>query len=881
MNAEEFRRLKTLFLELRAASPQRRQARLAAIAGSHPQRARRLQELLDENECDDVFLETPALGRDFELPEPAQLAREASEQAGLPEWIGGYRILEVLGVGGMGIVYRARQENPSREVALKVVQAGVASQAMLERLAFEAEVLARLQHAGIAAVLEAGTWDAGAGAQPYFAMEWVRGRDLLEFARTLDLTARLQLVRRIAAALEHAHQRGVIHRDLKPANILVTAEGNPKILDFGLAKLTEAGRGEGRAMPAIRTAHGIVVGTLAYMSPEQLAGQRSELDTRSDLYSLGVITYQLISGTLPYAVEGSSLAEFARTVAEQSPQSLGTVDPRSAGDLSTVVMKALEQDKERRYASVSAFADDLARFLRHEPVLARRASLAYQLRKFARRHRALVAGLAASLIALILGLAGTGWGWKNALTAQAKERAQRQRAATHMAEAQAARVSADRAAERARAVSDFLVGVLRRGDPLRGGVDPPLTEVLEDARNELATTFANQPVVEAELRQALGHTFLDLGRYETAAVEFRRALELSQTEHGRESTQALAAANGLGVALYESGRHVEAVTLLERTWQSSQELLRAHGQEALAVLANLGQALFVAGRLAESEAAVRLALEYLTAEFGLDHPDSVRALAQLARVVESRGRLPEAESLYHRAIDAGVVALGREHPVVLGVFDSLGCLLVSIGEESEGERLLIDTWRKRGTVLGSEHPDTLYSMNNLAWALSEMGRHAEAAALGGYALEVRERVLGPFHPRTLISRNNWAEQLALSGELERATEVFRCTLQDADQVLAADHWYRGAFLGNYGRVLASGGRLEQAEETLLASHAILERQLGIEHSRTRFVARGLGVVYESMGEHEAADLWRQAAQAAPGLSGAEWQSSGRWVAGAQ
>lgn len=317
-----------------------------------------------------------------------------------PGRIGGYRIIQRIGTGGMGTVYEAEQDSPRRLVALKVISPGLVSRSMLRRFQFETEVLGRLQHSGIAQIYEAGTFDNGAGEQPYFAMELVEGTPIMQYAQQRDLSTqqRLELLASICDAVQHAHQRGVIHRDLKPANVLVTDAGQPKILDFGVARATDSDL----QVTTLQTNIGQIVGTVPYMSPEQATGDPHAVDTRSDVYSLGVLGYELLTGRLPYDVREKMLHEALRSIREDEPTPLSTHSRLLAGDVATMIGKALEKDSGRRYQSAAEFAEDIRRYLRQEPIVARRPSRVYQLRMFARRHKPFVAAGSIAVAALIV-----------------------------------------------------------------------------------------------------------------------------------------------------------------------------------------------------------------------------------------------------------------------------------------------------------------------------------------------------------------------------------------------------------------------------------------------------------------------------------------------
>lgn len=341
---------------------------------------------------DETFLERPAYPGASVPPVPPL------------EQLGPYRIVGLLGQGGMGAVYEAEQANPRRTVALKVIRPGFLGPAVLKRFEHEAWVLGQLRHPGIGQIYEAGAVDTPLGRQPYFAMELVRGAPLPEYARHRNLghKARLELFALVCDAVQHAHQKGVIHRDLKPGNILVEESGQPKILDFGVARVTDA---DVQAI-TMHTDIGQLVGTVPYMSPEQVAGDAANLDGRSDVYALGVVLYELLTGRLPYDVRNCPIPEAARIIRDEEPSRLSSVSPAYRGDIETIVQKALEKDRERRYASATELAADIRRYLSDEPIVARPASALYQLRKFAKRHTVLVGGIAATLSALLLGLVG-------------------------------------------------------------------------------------------------------------------------------------------------------------------------------------------------------------------------------------------------------------------------------------------------------------------------------------------------------------------------------------------------------------------------------------------------------------------------------------------
>ena len=349
-------------------------------------------------------VDLPASGGSAKGPDVPQMTFR------IPERIGQYRIRAIIGSGGMGTVYEAMQETPRRKVALKVVKAGVASPSAIRRFEFEAQVLARLRHPGIAQVFDAGTWDDGSGAVPFFAMEYIpNAKSVTQYAidNHLDVRERLELFEKVCDAVHHGHQRGIIHRDLKPDNILVDSSGQPKIIDFGVARATDSDM----AVTTLQTNVGQIIGTLQYMSPEQCDADPNDLDTRTDVYALGVILFELLSNQLPYDIKQAAIHEAMRIIHEQAPVRLSAARAVLKGDIETIVQKALEKERSRRYQSAADLAQDIERFLHNEPIEARPASIIYQVRMFSKRHRVTVTSAAMIFLSIIAGLYGTTTQW--------------------------------------------------------------------------------------------------------------------------------------------------------------------------------------------------------------------------------------------------------------------------------------------------------------------------------------------------------------------------------------------------------------------------------------------------------------------------------------
>ena len=411
MTPERMQRVFELFEEAIRRPPEERATFLTGACGDDAEMRAEVDSLLEyDRRRDDDFMRVPSARM------AASGAATDEPDALIGAHVGRFHIKNKIGSGGMGTVYEAEQDHPRRSVALKLIRPGIAQQELLRRFEHEAEVLGRLQHPGIAQIFEAGMADTGSGPQPFFAMELVDGLPLSEYAaaQKLAVRARLELFIKVCAAVEHAHQKGVIHRDLKPANILVTEDGQPKILDFGVARATDADI----QTTTLQTDIGQLLGTIPYMSPEQASGDPRELDTRSDVYALGVVLYELLAGCLPHDLARKMVHEAVRIIREDDPTPLSSVNRALHGDVETVVAKALEKDKTRRYQSASDLAGDIGRYLADEPIIARPASALYQLRKFAKRNKALVGGAAAVFVVLVAGIIGIGI----ALRLEAKQR---------------------------------------------------------------------------------------------------------------------------------------------------------------------------------------------------------------------------------------------------------------------------------------------------------------------------------------------------------------------------------------------------------------------------------------------------------------------------
>ncbi len=808
----------------------------------------------------------------------------------------------------MGVVYLAEQENPRRMVALKVMRPGVLSPRLLRRFDLESQVLGRLQHPGIAQVFEAGVLEAsGVGAdggravQPFFAMEHVRGVPLTVFAdggnptgRPLDRESRIELFIRVCEAVQHAHAKGVIHRDLKPANILVVADqdapghGQPKVLDFGVARATDGDI----AAATLQTDIGQLVGTVPYMSPEQVAGDPNELDTRSDVYTLGVILYELMCGRLPHRLSDKTVPEAVRIIGQDDPDPPSSVDRSLRGDLQTILLKALERDRARRYQSASELAADLRRHLSDEPISARPPTRVYQLTKFARRNRGLVTGAAASAVLLVLGVAGVSW--------------QAVRATRGWEEAEARRTEADEARARAReeadnalAVNEFLNDMLASADPENAmGREITVREVLDESGQSVGELLKSRPRVHASIRATLSNTYRSIGDLDRSLEHARAGFEAARESYGPDSEVAIESQRTLAIALAEKGQHEEAEVLhrdaIERiartkgtasreyvlangelarvlletgrikesveAWRQwlpmAERLLGAENRETLTMMNNLAIALKDLGEYGESDELLRKLITIRERVHGPDHPQTLYAINSLAANIQRQGRNAEAEPLFRETLERRRRILGNDHVSTIASAGNLGVTLISLGRLAEAEPLISEALAGNRRLLGDSHAKTLIMMANRAYLLEELGRSEEAEALYRETIEIRRKATGGRDPETWAPMNNLATLYQRRGKLAEADALFLELLDLCGQSLPPDHPYAAIFSNNYGDCLIDLGRLDEAEKRLLSSQRVLESKFGIEHPRSVKGRARLVRLYEASGKPELAAPFR-------------------------
>ena len=774
--------------------------------------------------------------------------------------IPGFRLLRRLGQGGMGVVYEAEQESPRRRVALKLMRGALGS-GRERRFELEAAVLARLHHPNIAQLYSCGTCHGQAGEQPYFAMERIDGVDLRTYAARarLDLAARLTLFAQVVDGVQHAHERGVVHRDLKPDNVLVDDHGTPKVLDFGVARAADSSID----LASGATQAGDLVGTLAYMAPEQLAGDPDAVTARTDVYALGVMLYELLGGRLPHEVAGLPIAAAIAVLSSHAPAPLARFDAELRGDVATIVGKAMDPDPTARYASADALAADIRRHLDHLPILARPASTWYQARKFVRRHRGLVTAVGALIAVLLLGLAGTGYGLREALAASVRETTAKTAAQQSAADAIAARnaeVAQREKAERERDKSEgirlFLGQMLLGIDQSVGlGRDTELLVAMLDsaARRIEAGEMAKSPQAELYLRVTVGALFLTLQRPADAARMLEPAVALANTHAADTMQQAdllgelAALQRAKGDPRGAAARYREAVALWERVapgdnanfatclhhfslalhdvGEFSETL--AVARRALAMLQRVrpddtwkhrgpqkvvAEALAQLGKLEEAETTLRQFLAEDDARGGDSGMQRAPLLATLGTVLQQRGNLDGALAAHQECLPQLRRMYRGDHEVVAAALSNLASVLVARRDLAAAEPLATESLAMYRRLFPGDHPRVAATLNNLGHLLQQKGDLAGAEPNFREALEMLKRLLPGKHPSLPALLHNLACLLQAKQDLVGAEPLFEDALARMQSLFPQGHPNLALCLFNLAKLQRDLGDLEQAED---------------------------------------------------------------------
>jgi eukaryotic-like serine/threonine-protein kinase len=744
---------------------------LDAIRVQNPALADRLRKLLGEYRAanEEGFLE-----KSPDLP---------TQSPGLTgQIVGAYRLRSQIGFGGMGTVWLAERNDGrfERKAAVKFLSAALIGHGGEERFKREGAILGRFSHPNIAEMLDAGVTSAG---QPYIILEYVQGEPIDRYcdAHKLDIKTRLSLFLDVLAAVAHAHASLIVHRDIKPSNVLVSKDGHVKLLDFGIAKLLEA---EGQGAPTLLTRAGDSPLTPAYAAPEQVTG--GSITTATDIYALGVLLYVLLTGWHPAGEGLHSPAELVKAIVDTEPAHLASVvapgrqdgaalsanaanrgsTPEKLhrllrGDLDSIALKALEKERDRRYASALDFAADVKRYLNREAVLAVPPSLAYRARKIGSRHRVVLTTASAVVLVLVV-----------AVVVSIREG-----------------IRASREAAVAEAVNDFLQNDLlaqagasaQSGPNSKSDPDLKVRTALDRAAERINGKFVKQPELEASIRDTVGDTYWDLGLYLEASKQWERALALHRQVLGLDHAKALKDMSRLGRAAALQGKYGEAEALESQVVDAQRRVLGPEHADTLASMNALAGVYSGEGKFAQAEDVLARALEIQKRVLGPEHPSTLTSMHDLAYYYLEDGKYAQAEDLQTHSLEIMKRVLGEEHPDTLRCMSFLAFAYDREGKDPQAETLEIETLAIMKRVLGPEHPNTLNSMNFLAAIYMEEGKYAEAEELFSESLEIKKRVLGPEHPDTAMVIYNLGCLAARRGDKDRAIALLK---QSVDHGLA-------------------------------------------------------------------------------------------------
>lgn len=722
---------------------------LESLRAANPVLAGQVQELLDRDRAaeDEGLLDNSPI----RPPETPGLAGQT---------VGAYRLISAIGHGGMGTVWLAERNDGrfQRKAAVKFLSAGLVGQGGEQRFKREGAILARLANPNIAELLDAGVTATG---QPYLILDYVEGAPVDRYCdeRALDVRARIRLFLDVVAAVAHAHSNLIVHRDIKPSNVMVNKDGQVKLLDFGIAKLLEGEGQEGAATQLTREGGSAL--TPEYAAPEQVTGR--PVTTATDVYGLGVLLYVLLTGQHPAGTGPRSPAELLKAITEKEPQrpsevvglaqavqaaDRGTIGDKLRrqlrGDLDTIVLKSLKKNPQERYASVTALADDLGRYLHNEPIRARPDTLTYRAAKFVRRNRAIVAVGTLAVIAVVAGLGG--------VFVQTR-RAFRER-------------------DRASRITGFMTNMFNVSDPSQArGNSITAREILDKAAKDIETGLARDSETQAQMMYVMGEVYDNLGLYPQAESLLTRAAELQGKILGSDDPATLTSKYLLSVTFDQQGRYTEAEKLLQETLSARTRALGPEHPDTVRSMSRLARVFGQQGRNAEAEKLHREALAIDRRVLGPEHPDTLVLTNSLVTTMSLEGKdelYPEAERLQREALAIERRVFGPEHLDTLNAMMNLGWILSEQGQFAESEKLYREILPIESRLVGPEHADTLILRDRLATSVAKQGRYQEADELYSETLSMKKHVLGPNHPVVATSIYNLACLAAVQNQRERA-----------------------------------------------------------------------------------------------------------------
>lgn len=823
-----------------------------------------------------------------------------------------FTLIREIGEGGMGTVYLARQEEPvRRQVAIKVIRAGLDSREVIARFEAERQALAMMDHPNIARVYEAGTTDQG---QPYFAMEYAEGVPLTDYCshHRLGVPQRLAIFNDVCAAVQHAHQKGILHRDLKPSNVLITEEeGQPvaKVIDFGLAKAVDST--ELLTDKTVFTHAGQVLGTLKYMSPEQAATHEKDVDTRADVYALGVILYELLTGATPLDENALreqgvlSILEMIRDHEPARPSSRLSGDQTASenisseratsstalqqvlrGDLDWIVMKAIEKDRNRRYDSASSLADDVKRFLSDEPVIARPPSASYRLQKFAKKNRTIVISTCAMFLLLVAGVAGTSWQANRAGKAEsdaleqkriaearaldAEDRRKeadslRKREAAARLESEAARDKALESTQRMKDVLGVVVGSFDAANPLNGAKKDMLArEVLVHARRQTQKRLENDPLGQATLYSALSRSFEGLGEFPDAIRSARAALKIRTRELGEQHNETVHSMQELLNSLNSNGQFKEAMQLAERVLEIRMATVPQNLDDLAAARNNLAAMQVSQGMYSDAIVNLDASLKLMRQDPKAKVSARISVASNLAYVHQQNGSPQEALEILEPLLDECRNALGETAPITFSVMGHLGLCYSSVEQFDDA----VDVHQKchdlATETLGDVHPTTLNTMLNLATALGEAGRVDDAIEMLTTNIESFAQKLKPEHPSVLVAKNNLASIYQDNNASEKSVVLNEEVLAIRKRVLRENHPRTLGTMNNLAIDYLNLERFQDADDLLTDALKRSEATLGPDAPLTAALRFRLATACDKTDSKRAIRFWEAIEEQRPG-----------------